>query len=180
FLEKLAMLAERIDLSDEKSYQEFLKKRGKCLYEECNKFLPEQYNSMEEKLLKTLVTVEEKILRNPKETEDHIKFYFSLPDYNKELLTHEKMGVDLELASISLEIALKTLETLVNWTENEIKTALAKAIEDNKLKTGQLLWPIRAALSGLQFSPGAFETAWALGKEETISRIKIALEKLKS
>ena len=184
FLEKLAVLAEKIDrkiqISDEKSNQKFLTERGKCLYEECNKFLPEQYNLAEEKLFKTLVTVEEKILRNPKETEEHIKFYFSLPDYDKELLTHEKMGVDLELASRSLEIALKTLENVENWTENEIKIALAKAIEDNKLKTGQLLWPVRAGLSGLQFSPGAFEAAWALGKEETLARIKIALEKLKS
>jgi len=46
------------------------------------------------------------------------------------------------------------------------------------VKNGQLLWPLRAALTGSQFSPGAFEVAAVLGKPESLKRIKIALAKL--
>jgi glutamyl-tRNA synthetase len=48
------------------------------------------------------------------------------------------------------------------------------------VKNGVVLWPLRTAVSGKQFTPGgAFEIADILGKEETLSRIKVGIEKLK-
>ncbi|MDD3434624.1 MAG: glutamate--tRNA ligase [Candidatus Pacebacteria bacterium] len=41
---------------------------------------------------------------------------------------------------------------------------------------GKLLWPLRVALSGKQASPSPFEIAEVLGKQETIKRIKKAIE----
>ena len=43
---------------------------------------------------------------------------------------------------------------------------------------GELLWPLRVALSGKEASPGPFEIMEVLGKEESIKRIKHALEVL--
>ena len=46
-------------------------------------------------------------------------------------------------------------------------------------QNGQLLWPVRTALSGEQTSPGgAMELADILGREESIRRIKKGIEKL--
>ncbi|MDD3862122.1 MAG: hypothetical protein PHP74_04530, partial [Candidatus Gracilibacteria bacterium] len=131
-----------------------------------------------EKILKTLLSVEEKILKDPKTIEENIKFYFKLPNYSKELLTHEKMDVDLSQAKSSLLEAEKALEKIENWDEETIKDSLMEIIEKNGIKNGQLLWPMRAALTGSQFSPGAFEVAVVLGKEESLKRIKTAIEKL--
>jgi glutamyl-tRNA synthetase len=163
--------------SSPEKQQEFVKEKSKKLYEKCKDFLPATYQNTDEKLLGALLTIEEKILKDPKSAEENIGFYFSLPDYDKELLTHEKMGVDLNRAKTSLIEAEKTLQSLTTWEENDIKDSLLKTIENLQIKNGQLLWPLRAALTGLQFSPGAFEVAHVLGKEETLKRIKIALEK---
>ncbi|MFZ2882257.1 MAG: hypothetical protein WA019_04235, partial [Candidatus Moraniibacteriota bacterium] len=40
---------------------------------------------------------------------------------------------------------------------------------------GELLWPLRAALTGAQKSPSPFECAWVLGKSESLERIKNAI-----
>jgi glutamyl/glutaminyl-tRNA synthetase len=49
------------------------------------------------------------------------------------------------------------------------------------MKNGQMLWPLRTALSGKPSTPGgAFDIADILGKEESISRIKIAIDKLET
>lgn len=158
--------------------KKFLNEKAKKLYSLCEAYLSSELKSDKDKLLKTLLTVEEKILKEPKTIEEQIKFYFNLPDYDKELLTHDKMKVDLSQAKSSLQEADKTLETLTSWNEENLKDILLQKIGQLGIKNGQLLWPLRAALTGSQFSPGAFEVAEALGKEETLKRIKIALKKL--
>lgn len=176
---------------------EFAQIRGEKLYKICNNYLPGEYklegtrqgreaslrasqvSEAKPILLKALITIEEKILKNPKETAEHIGFYFQMPEYSKELLTHEKMGVDLNQAKESLKVAKEALEKIERWDEKEIQNTLSREIENLGIKNGQLLWPIRAALSGLQFSPGVFEIADVLGKDETLKRIDQALNKLK-
>ncbi len=44
-------------------------------------------------------------------------------------------------------------------------------MEPKNLKLGQLLWPLRALLTGREYSPGAVEVAEVLGKEETMRRL---------
>jgi glutamyl-tRNA synthetase len=166
--------------------EEFLKevkdmpseKRAEKLLEKCEQLIPEDFKENKEKLLRALLTIEEKILKDPKETKENISFYFKLPDYNKELLTHEKMGVDLNTAKNSLEKSKKDLEKLEDWDNEElIKQTLSKTVEELGVKNGQVFWPLRVALTGLAFSPGVFEAAWTLGKEETLKRILTALNK---
>ena len=49
------------------------------------------------------------------------------------------------------------------------------------IKNGQLLWPVRTALSGKPTSPGgAVELADILGKEESIKRIKNGIKLLEN
>ena len=48
------------------------------------------------------------------------------------------------------------------------------------IKNGMGLWPLRTAVSGKQMTPGgAFEIMYILGKEETMRRIAIGIDKLK-
>jgi hypothetical protein len=44
--------------------------------------------------------------------------------------------------------------------------------KENWLKNWQTLWPIRAILSWVQASPGAFELMVILWKQESINRLK--------
>jgi len=195
FTDKLINLAKQLDenveitkdnrgqelftFKNEKTEERFKKTRGQYLYEICEKYLSEEIKQDEEKLYKPLVTVEEKILKAPQETENNINFYFKLPTYEKELLTHERMKVDLEQAKLALKESKKDLEEIENWTEKEIKSKLLTTVEKLEVKNGQVFWPLRAALSGQQFSPGVFEIADTLGKTESITRIERALNKIK-
>ena len=52
-------------------------------------------------------------------------------------------------------------------------------VKEKEYKNGYVMWPIRTAVSGKQMTPGgATELMEVLGKEESISRIKAAIEKL--
>ena len=158
--------------------EEFTKIRGGKLLEACDEYINSDLKTDETKLLLALTTVEEKILKNPKEVNENIEFFFTLPGYDKELLTHEKMKVDLSQAKQSVEAGKAVLSEISNWTEEELQEKLIAKAQELEIKNGQLLWPLRAALSGLAFSPGVFEIAHVLGKEESISRLDNALNKL--
>ncbi len=167
--------------STPESDHEFLEIRGKKLLAMCNNLLPKEYSNNEEKLLKALITIEEKILRDPQETPAHLNFYYSLPDYAKELLTHSKMGVDLNQAEASLKVgieALAAIEKSADWNLQTLQETLIKTVAKLGVKNGQLFWPLRAAMSGMEFSPGVFELAWVLGKEESLKRIELAINKI--
>jgi glutamyl-tRNA synthetase len=163
--------------SDPTLEEKFKHERGRTLYNICQSHLDEEYKKDESYLFKVLFSVEEKILRDPKDINEHIDFYFQLPNYDKELLTHEKMGVNLEQAKDSLQKASTVIESLEEWSEEAITSELLKAVEEMGIKNGQLLWPIRAALSGKQFSPGAFEITFALGKSKSLERLQVAISK---
>lgn len=156
----------------------FALKRGELLLEICSPYLDKKYTENNEKLLKALTSVEEKILKDPHTINADIDFFFTLPDYNTQLFTHEKMKVDLDTAKIALNQAKIDLKNQDDFSDKPLKDTLLNTVETLQLKNGQVFWPLRVALSGLEFSPGVFETAWVLGKEESLSRIDNALSKL--
>ena len=61
----------------------------------------------------------------------------------------------------------------------ELSEAMIGMVNELNLKNGQVLWPIRVALSGLDQSPNFSTLMIYLGKDETLKRIDFALQKLK-
>ena len=52
-------------------------------------------------------------------------------------------------------------------------------VAEKGYKNGYVLWPIRTAVSGKQMTPGgATEIMEVIGKEESLARIRAAIEKL--
>lgn len=108
-----------------------------------------------------------------------IKFFQELPDYDIAIYTHKKMKTNPENSLENLQKVLPILEALEDWSLDSIHNTVFSLIKELEIKNGQMLWPIRTALSGEQFTPGgAFELADILGKEESLRRIKIGIEKL--
>ena len=67
------------------------------------------------------------------------------------------------------------LEELQTWTNESLFECLKSVAVDNGLKNGQVLYPVRIALTGLETTPGgASEIASILGKEETLRRLRKA------
>ncbi|MEN8908375.1 MAG: glutamate--tRNA ligase [Clostridiales bacterium] len=110
-----------------------------------------------------------------------IDFIEKLPDYSVDIYIHKKMKTNYENSISGLENALDCFKKLDNWEHNSIYEELIKTVKTLGIKNGQLLWPVRTALTGKKVSPGgAIDVAEILGKEESIMRIKFGIDKLKN
>ncbi len=108
-----------------------------------------------------------------------VDFFDTLPAYSNELYTHKKMKTNPENSLEALELTLPVLEALDNWTFDHIHDTLIKLAEDNGLKNGRIMWPVRVAVSGKPTTPGgAVELCHILGKEETLRRIQVGIQQL--
>lgn len=108
-----------------------------------------------------------------------IDFIEALPDYDISMFEHKKMKTNLDNSLENLKACLPVLESIDDWNTNTIHDKLMEFIQQMGVKNSQMLWPIRTAISGKDVTPGgAMEIADILGKEETIKRIKIGIEKL--
>ncbi|MBP1745107.1 MAG: gltX, partial [Firmicutes bacterium] len=84
-----------------------------------------------------------------------------------------------ENSLLTLQKVLPVFEALEDWSFEPVKEACMKLVEEMGVKNGVVLWPIRTALSGKQFTPGgAFEIAEILGKEESLKRIAAGIKLL--
>lgn len=130
--------------------------------------------------LKKIAALLQKRLETLNDIPGLVEFFKTLPEYGTELYTHKKMKTNDEIALSSLEAALPVLENLADWNTTSIHDALMALVGELGIKNGQLLWPVRTALSGEPTSPGgAMELADILGKEESLRRIRKGIELLK-
>ena len=113
--------------------------------------------------IKKVLTVEKERLTKFSDVGEENKFFFQDISYEKELLRWKKNS-DAETKQ-ALETAGKVLEEISDsaWELKNLETKLLEAAGE---KRGDLLWPLRAALTGEQKSPSPFEVAWVLGKRK--------------
>ena len=110
---------------------------------------------------------------------DLVDFFEAVPEYDVAMYTHKKMKTNPEISLEVLEKILPVLEETEDYSNDAMYELLCGFAKENGYKNGQILWPIRTALSGKQMTPaGATEILEVLGKEESIRRIKAAIEKL--
>lgn len=79
-----------------------------------------------------------------------------------------------EKISMNLQSALSILEKLEDFSEGNIRNSLMQLAESLESR-GELLHPVRYALSGMDRSPDPFIIASILGKDETLARIQTAI-----
>ena len=112
---------------------------------------------------------------------DHVDFFEELPEYDIEMYTHKKMKTDSAISLEVLKEVLPMLEATDDYSVDNLHDIMMKYIADKGIKNGTGLWPVRTAVSGKQMTPaGAFEIMEVIGKEETIKRIKVGIEKLEA
>lgn len=151
----------------------FENKRAEELLKLADKYISKEYKSNP----LVLISVSEKILQEPENINDYIAFYFKEKlDHKKDLFLHEKMGVTEEIAKQAINSSIDNLTEADFKSEETLKNKFIEIINTLGLKTGQVLWPIRVALTAEEFSPGVFELAYTYGHEKTIERLKDAIE----
>ena len=108
-----------------------------------------------------------------------VHFLAELPDYDLTLYDNKKQKSSQESAPEALRFCRDILKGVPEWTETVIHDTLIPAIAEAGKKNAAVLWPLRIAISGLLSTPGgAIEIAYLLGREETLRRIDLGLERL--
>jgi glutamyl-tRNA synthetase len=87
----------------------------------------------------------------------------------------ERDGVE-----VALEQAPPILEAAEPFDPPTLEARLGELPERLDLKPRDLYQPLRVAITGTTVSPGIFESIATLGREEAVSRVKSALERLRS
>jgi glutamyl-tRNA synthetase len=158
---------------------EFTNFRGSLLLTEVEKHLDAKYKTNLEFLYKALITLEEKILKEPENINQLIDFYFTENlNYNKSLFSNEKMGVNNEVAKQAIAESIKDLTESDFESEKTLFDKFVQIIQKLNLKNGQVLWPVRIALTNEEFSPGVFEVAQVLGYQKTLTRLNQSIQNL--
>ena len=115
------------------------------------------------------------------EITEKIDFFEELPeDYDLEMYKHKRQKSTKEKSLVSLKAAYDLLKDFDQWDNvDAIGEEMMKLPTQLEVKNGVVLWPIRTALSGKRATPGgAFEIAYVLGKEESLRRIQVGIDRL--
>jgi len=111
--------------------------------------------------------------RTIKELAELARFYAE----QRPLVCNDKAAklLQAEGAAALLQRLAERLAALPDWNEAAIETEVRTLAEAEDIKLGAVAQPLRAALSGSNVSPGVFEVAAILGREESLGRIADAI-----
>ena len=110
---------------------------------------------------------------------EKLDFFDVLPEYDASLFVHQKSKSTPESAKAVLTDILPMLEELPEWKDEGILAAMTELTERMGVKKSVVMWPVRIAAAGKAVTPGgAVEICRILGREETLRRLRIGLEKL--
>ncbi len=145
-------------------------------------FIPEWLKTDSVRLNRCIVLLREKVSsfgEIPKlfEADGELGFVKELKSYTPDMLLWKK-NPSKEAAAANLKQASESLEAIPDdsFTAESIKNSIWRYAEEKG--KGDVLWPLRMALTGQDKSPDPFNSAFILGKVESLTRIKYALEKL--
>ncbi len=114
------------------------------------------------------------------EIPEMIAFFNELPEYDIALYTNKKNKLTAESSCELLQKEYDAMTALENWSYDGIHDALYALAEAEGIKIGKVMWPLRIAAAGKSVTPGgAIEIALILGKDETLRRMAVGLEKLR-
>ena len=110
-----------------------------------------------------------------------LDFFDTFPAYDNDLYTNKKMKTNPEVALTLLKECRTVLSNQEDWSEEALHTTLLELPKKLEVKNGIILFPLRLAITGKQFTPGgAVEIAAILGKEETLRRLDSSIAQLEA
>ncbi len=110
-----------------------------------------------------------------------IDFFETLPEYDIAMYRHKKMKTTEASSLQVLKEVLPVLEDWEDYSNDALYGRLLEFVKEKGYKNGYVMWPIRTALSGKQMTPaGATEILEVLGKDESLARIRVGIEKLEA
>jgi len=146
----------------------------KELAERLTQFVTKEWSN--NPIFEKVVGVEKERMKTLADFVENAAFFFRVESYEAKMLvwkSSDPITMKQNLLSVK-DIISKKSDT--HFTESMLeKTIMPLADEKGR---GEVLWPLRVALSGRKTSPGPFEIMAVLGKKETLTRIDDAVNKL--
>ena len=108
-----------------------------------------------------------------------LNFFDTFPSYDNDLYNNKKMKTNPEVALNALKQCREVLAGIDDWNEETLHAALLELPKKMGVKNGIVLFPLRLAITGKQFTPGgAIEIAAILGRDETMRRLDLSIAQL--
>lgn len=156
-----------------------------------SKFIPEslkKFPTYTESMLQKITPIIMERISKGKDITDMVEageliYFFGKPNYDKDSLFFKSSKIPAENKYQTLKEYIAHALSLIsdiddsNFKKEKIKEAIWPYAE--QIGRGDILWPMRFALSGQDKSPDPFVLAEILGKEETIERLNTAISLLK-
>ncbi len=142
------------------------------LKEELSKSKFGEQDYTDEYLLKVVEAMKERV-SFVKDYLEKSPYFFEAPEkYDEKTISKRWKDNSSEL----LKELTKNFEKLVNPVKEDFENALKETASNLGVGNGDLIHPLRLAISGVGGGPGVFDITDILGKEETIKRMKKAIE----
>ena len=108
-----------------------------------------------------------------------LDFFDTFPSYDNDLYNNKKMKTNPEVALNALKQCREVLAGIDEWNEETLHAALLELPKKMGVKNGIVLFPLRLAITGKQFTPGgAIEIAAILGRDETMRRLDLSIAQI--
>ena len=113
------------------------------------------------------------------EIPEKLAFLNEFGEHDLAMYEHQKMKVTKDVAKRALGVAIAALEDFDDWSADAIKEQIKTKSEEEGIKSGQVMFTMRVALTGAPVTPGgAIEMAVVLKKDETLRRMRYSLSLL--
>ena len=90
-------------------------------------------------------------------------------------------AISVSSRAVAQKSSIPALEGIGDWTADAVRDTLIALAEHLGVKNATLMWPVRIAAAGKLVTPGgAVEICHILGKDETLRRLRLGLDKLRA
>jgi glutamyl-tRNA synthetase len=103
-------------------------------------------------------------------------FFVEELDYDTNILIEK--GMTRENTIKVLEVSYSKIKDIHNYDSVTLENIIRPLAQDLSLKTGQLFGTLRTAMTGRIAAPPLFQTMAVLGRDRTLKRIEMAINKL--
>lgn len=129
-----------------------------------------------------IAMLERERLKKLSEIGERTEYFFIAPKVDPKMLVWKKSDAKDAKEKLLLLGELMNNLSEEQTTKETIEQAIRNFIQEKNFETGNVLWPMRVALTGLEKSPGPFEVAsvlcFGLGKKEVVRRLSAASQML--
>jgi glutamyl-tRNA synthetase len=141
------------------------------------------YKDYPDEFIQEILKLERERLKKLSEIGDRVRYFFEQPQYDSEILIWKKSN--REATKNNLEILHNYVKEIPTdkFQKDFLETEIKKFLAEKNIPTGDALWPLRVALSGLEASPSPFEIMGAFGKlpngkDVILDRLNNAIQKM--